>query len=127
MRSFSIEKDKSIKPQHIHSGRGDIMKKLIKEIIIADEVARESVERAKAERDQVQAKLKNQSKDIESVYQKQTEETLKVHKAKLEDELAKEKEKYAKEFLESLERLQVQYQENKDSWLKSIYENCLNA
>ena len=103
------------------------MKKLIKEIIIADEVARERVERAKLERDQVQAKLKNQSRDIESVYQKQTDETLKVHKAKLEDGLAKEKEKYAKEYLESLARLQEQYMENKDAWLKSIYENCLDA
>lgn len=103
------------------------MKKLIKEIIIADEMARESVERAKLERDQVQAKLKEQSKDIESEYQKQTDETLRIHKAKLEAELAKEKEKYAKEFEESLSRLQAQYDEHKDSWLNSIYENCLNA
>ena len=103
------------------------MKKLIKEIIIADEVARQNVERAKLERDQVQAKLKDQSKNIESVYQKQTDETLRAHKAKLEDELAKAKKKYANEFEDSLVRLQEQYHENKDSWLNSIYENCLNA
>ena len=103
------------------------MKKLIKEIIIADEMARQRVERVKLERDQVQAKLKEQSKDIENVYLKQTEETIKSHKAKLDDELAKEKEKYAKEFEDSLKRLQEQYHESKDSWLKSIYENCLNA
>lgn len=103
------------------------MRKNIKEIVITDELARERVENKKEERNQVQLRLREQNKSIEIVFQKEAQVKLDTYKIELEEEFSKQKGISDEEYEKSLGRLLNQYNEKKEFWLKSIYENCLNA
>ncbi|WP_312654326.1 hypothetical protein [Proteiniclasticum sp.] len=103
------------------------MKKLIKELVEADEKARESLQKIKEERANVSVKIMELKPEIEARFNKEAEEKIQQHKAQLEDEYEKKSLQYSVQYEKSLEQLIDRFNKNKSTWVESIYDNCLNS
>jgi len=103
------------------------MKKLIQEIVEADEKARESLQEIKEERAHVSAKVMEMRPVIETRYKKEAEDRILQHKIKLENDFEKKSLQYSVQYEKSLEKLIDRFNKNKDVWVESIYNNCLNS
>lgn len=103
------------------------MKKLIKELVEADEKARESLREIKEERANVSVKIMELRPEIEARYNNEAEEKIQQYKAKLEDEYEKKSLQYSVQYERSLEQLIDRFNRNKSTWVESIYDNCLNS
>jgi len=103
------------------------MKKLIQEIVEADEKARENLQEIKEERAHVSAKVMEMRPVIETRYKKEAEDRIHQHKIKLENDFEKKSLHYSVQYEKSLEKLIDRFNKNKDVWVESIYNNCLNS
>ena len=103
------------------------MKKLIQEIVEADERARENLQVIKEERAHVSAKMMEMRPVIEARFKKEAEGRIHQHKIKLENDFEKKYLQYSVQYEKSLEKLVDRFNKNKDVWVESIYNNCLNA
>ena len=74
------------------------MKKLIKELVEADEKARESLREIKEERANVSVKIMELRPEIEARYNNEAEEKIQQYKAKLEDEYEKKSLQYSVQY-----------------------------
>ena len=103
------------------------MKKLIKELVEADEKAREKLREFKEERAHAAAKIMELRPEIEARFNKEAENKIQQHKVKLENEFEKKSLQYSVQYEKSLEQLVDRFNKNKDTWVKSIYDNCLDS
>lgn len=103
------------------------MKKLIKEIVEADENARERLQEVKEERAQAAAKVMELRPEIESRFKKEAEDRVHQHRIKLDNEYEKKSLQYSVQYEKSLEQLIDRFNKNKETWVESIYDRCLDS
>lgn len=103
------------------------MKKLIKEIVEADEIARERLQEVKEERAQAAAKVMEMRPEIEARFKKEAEDRVHQHKIKLDNEYEKKSLQYSVQYDKSLEQLIDRFNKNKDTWVESIYDRCMDS
>ncbi len=103
------------------------MNQLIKEIVDADERARKELEEIKQMHAQVATKMMKRRPEIEAEFKKDAEDRINLYKTKLENEFEKKTLQYSVQYEKSLEKLIDRFNKNKDSWVESIYKNCLNT
>ncbi|MBR0575343.1 hypothetical protein KCG48_03215 [Proteiniclasticum sp. BAD-10] len=103
------------------------MKKIIREIVNEDELARKKLEEAIAERDTIAAKLKEQGSSINDTYAKQAEETIQKRRDELNKEYEAKAATFEAEYQEALSKLMDKFDRQKEQWIETIYNNCLKA
>lgn len=101
------------------------MPDIISEIVSEDEKARTRVQEAKEERDQLTIKLRTQRASIEEKHQKRADDYVQKFKEELDQKLDQEKKRFEESYTNSLKSLLEQYGACKDSWVMSIYNNCI--
>lgn len=101
------------------------MKDIIKDILQADEKARIKLANVKQEKDNVSLDVSKQKKVINDHYMDEAKAKLKAHKKDLDDELEQHQVKLRKYFTQSSAEITKQFNSNKERWIKSIYDRCI--
>lgn len=102
------------------------MKKLIKEITELDKMARTELQQIKEEMDKVPAYIASQRPIIEEKHKNDSERKLNELNEKLQAEYKEKVIQTSEKYEKSLEKLRYQYNQNRERWLKSIYEKCID-
>ena len=101
------------------------MKEIIKDILQADEKARNKLASVKQAKDNVSVDVSKQKKVIEDHYMDEAKAALEIHKKALNEELEKHQAKLRKYFTQSNSEIEKQFNSNKERWIQSIYERCI--
>lgn len=103
------------------------MKDLIKRLVEADEKARESLREIEDDRAHASSKIMELRPEIEARFNREATETIQQRKVKLEAEYERKSLQYSIQYEKSLEQLIDRFNKNKNTWVESIYDNCLDS
>lgn len=98
----------------------------MREIIDADKEARHRVEQKKLERQNIQHLIQEKSTEIKSMYHELSEKRIAEEHDKLEEELALLTKHEQADYENALTSLQNKYDEQKNGWIETIVNRCLN-
>jgi hypothetical protein len=101
------------------------MKDIIKEILHADEVARNKLAKAQDDKNNIPMNATKQKKAINEHYMKEAHDKLETRKIELNQKLEIHQAKLQKEFEATSMEISKQFQANKEKWIQSIYDRCI--
>lgn len=90
-----------------------------------DKKAKESVDRAKQEKENVEKRLIQAKKEFEEKYEKTAENKIAELKAKKQKEYEAETQKYDTEFSHKSELLEEKFALNKEKWVSEITKRVI--
>lgn len=101
------------------------MKDIIKEILYADELARNKLASVEAERDNLHLDVIEQKKLINEHYMDEAKAKLALHKEQLNEKLEQHQAKLRQQYELVSKEITYQFNSNRDRWITSIYERCI--
>lgn len=101
------------------------MKDIIKDILQADEKARNKLDSTKQAKENVAVDVSKQKQDINDQYMQEANAKLEAHKNELNEKLQQHQMKLHKLFEQSSKEITKQFNTNKERWIQSIYERCI--
>ncbi len=102
------------------------MPDIISEIVSEDEKARNRVQAVKEEKDQLSSKLRSLRPSIEEKHQNRANDYVEKYKHELHEKLEAEIKRFEESYKTSLKSLLEQYEACRESWVQSIYNNCIH-
>lgn len=96
------------------------MQDMIKKIIAVDRKARETVDEAKKEKENVEKKLYEAGKDFEELYNKKALEKIETMKEKKQKEFEEAKKEMSDNFEKKKKILEDKFNEFSDKWAEEI-------
>ena len=101
------------------------MEDMLRKIMSVDKKAKESVDRAKQEKENVEKRLLQAKKEFEEKYEKTAENKIAALKAKKQEEYEAETQKYDAEFSEKAKLLEEKFALNKEKWVSEITKRVI--
>ena len=97
------------------------MQNMLKKIVSVDKKARESVEEARREREDIELKLKEASKSIQNQRQKETDKEIALIKKENERKCAEITAEYKEKLDCQMSLIEERYEKKKDEWVNEIF------
>jgi len=97
---------------------------LVKEIISLDKQARQKIDALKEKKENLGQVIKKEVNEIEHQLTLEIETKIKETKIGFEASINEKEKKELELFQETLKKIKDRYTDNKDLWIKDIYENC---
>lgn len=101
------------------------MENLIKEVIELDKLARKQVELLETEKSKINEYILEQKKILEKKYKDEISVQIKNAKKQMITDLENRKKEARTGFAEKAGQLEEDFQKNKQKWIDSIYEYCI--
>jgi len=98
---------------------------IIKDTINLDKKAREEVSKIAIEKEHLDETIKKETEKLHQSFLAEIEKTIKVTQERYEAEIQEKKKSELLTYKETLKNIQKQYEDNKDLWIKQIYEVCV--
>ncbi len=98
---------------------------LIKDTIQIDKKAREAVQELKSKKDNLDALIKEEEKQLKKAMQKEIKDAVVALKKKYQEEIDVKREQEKIKFDAALKELHDVYEREKDQWIKTIYDTCI--
>lgn len=103
------------------------MQSIISKVTQLDKEMRMKVKSLEEEKAKLPNFLREQRKLISDQYDRQAKEEVEKRKAEIQKELDITKKATDAELQKSLEELMKIYEEKKDEWIETIYQNCIDS
>lgn len=100
---------------------------IIKNTIQLDKEAREKIAELKKEKENLDKKLKSESIELQKSYEKENLKIVEDRKIAYQDEIKARQEKEKATYNQTLTSIQKQYKQNRDKWVKEIYQACIES
>ncbi|MBU1145262.1 MAG: hypothetical protein KJ971_05340 [Firmicutes bacterium] len=101
------------------------MDNLIRDVIDLDKKARKQVEHLRKEKDKISDFVREERKKLEIQYKSEANKTIEKAKSDIVLDLEKRNEESKKEYDLTLKKLEISFKENKEKWIDSIYQHCI--
>lgn len=98
---------------------------IIKNTIQLDKEARIKIDELKKEKDHLDARLKAETIKLQKSYDQENKKIVDERKNAYHEEIEARQEKEKSTYDKTLKHIQKQYKENRDDWIKDIYEACI--
>lgn len=102
------------------------MKDIIKEILAADEKARNKLAKSKEEKENIPVNVSKKKALINEHYMEEAHVKLEEHKQELNKKLNDHREKLQAQFEQTTKELSTQFNTNKERWIQTIYDRCIH-
>lgn len=99
---------------------------MLRKIMSVDKKAKESVDKVKKERENIEKRLLETKKEYEEKYEKTAENKIAALKAKKQEEYGAETQKYDAEFSEKARLLEEKFALNKEKWVSELTKRVLS-
>lgn len=103
------------------------METIIKKIIDADKMARQSIDEANAMKQKALDMMTSERDQIYQEFIKESQKEIDLKKKELAEVFEKEKKASEEKYQNSLAQISNLYQMKKDEWVKTIVEKCLEG
>ena len=103
---------------------GEIVDKVIQNIVDVDLEWSKRVEEAKQKKLDLQTNMNEKKKEIYESFSQEYKVKIETHKKELEEKIQSTKTKNEEEYQASLNQLSSLYEDNKDKWVEAIVNRC---
>lgn len=102
------------------------MENLIRELVELDKLKRVEVQKLEEEKSKIGSFLRDERKKIEVKYQEEAKAIYEKRKNEVEKIISEAQGSAKVEFDKSLNEIIENYENNKDKWIESLYQYCID-
>lgn len=101
------------------------MENLIRELVELDKLKRQELKKLEDEKAKLGSFLREERKRIEAEYKAETKKIYDVRKKEVDKVIAEAQITAKEDFEKNIKDLEKDYKNNKDEWIKTLYQYCI--